>query len=304
MIIINDSYFLHPDTLRGRKPKFKLSKNGKYYIYKFGSINNEILAELIAEQLGIQVGIKMAHYKYAACQDTKGVLTDYFLEPQELIISSDNLRENAQKIIDENNLNQDLRENTITNIVTAATIYDDRVIPEELTRELMLRWCFYGLIMESDKNATNIAFVKGPNPLSLTPDYDNSSMAGLNRNIANFIDALRYGQSIYGYIDGFKTALKITTADTGNFPYDFSEFVKNQPELSEYCIKKVNQINLEEAFETVESINGIEIPWNVKFWITKAVTARLQDMNHIYNSNTQDKANKIFEKTNKKNLSN
>ena len=267
-------------------------------------MNNEILAELIAEQLGIQIGIKMAHYEYATCQDTKGVITDYFLEPQELIISSDNLRENAQKIIDENNLNQDLSENTIENIVTAAIIYDDRVNSEELTKELILRWCFYGLIMESDKNATNIAFIKGAKPLSLTPDYDNSSMAGLNRNISNFIDALRYGQSIYRYIDAFKTGLKITTADTGIFPYDFTEFVRNQPETSEYCMRKLNQINIEEAFETVENINGIEIPWDIKFWITKAVTARLQDMNHIYNSNNKENTSKVFEKTNKKNPSN
>ena len=57
MINIDNSYSILNDNLRGRKPKFKVEKNGKIYIYKYGSVNSEIWAELIAEQLGLQAGI-------------------------------------------------------------------------------------------------------------------------------------------------------------------------------------------------------------------------------------------------------
>ena len=53
--------------------KFKDIKDGKIYIYKYGAINNEIYAELIAEQLGLQIGINMAHYELASYKDTIGV---------------------------------------------------------------------------------------------------------------------------------------------------------------------------------------------------------------------------------------
>ena len=53
MIKIDESFTLLNDVLRGRKPKFKLIKDGATYIYKYGAINNEIWAELISEQLGL-----------------------------------------------------------------------------------------------------------------------------------------------------------------------------------------------------------------------------------------------------------
>lgn len=204
MIIIDESYTILNDTLRGRKPKFKLDKDGKKYIYKYGSVNNEIWAELIAEQLGKQAGIKMAHYEIARYKNTTGVITDYFLKPLELIISSDKLKEATQAIFDENSIDIDLKDNTITNIVQAATIYDHTVNAEELALELMKRWVFYGLIMETDKNETNIAFIKGEGGISLSPDFDNSSMAGLNDNIQSSIDSIRRGCSIYNYTDNFR----------------------------------------------------------------------------------------------------
>jgi len=45
---------------------------------------------------------------------------------------------------------------------------------------------FSMLIMESDKNETNIAFIKGANGIKLVFDYDNSSIARLNEDINNF----------------------------------------------------------------------------------------------------------------------
>lgn len=297
MVTIDDSYTILPDKLRGRKPKFKLRKDGKIYIYKHGSINNEIWAELIAEQLGTQAGIEMAHYEVAEYKGTIGVITDYFLNTTELIMSSDNLKANVQAIYDENSIGFNIKENNISNIVSAATIYDDRIDAEKLTLELMLRWCFYGLIMESDKNETNIAFIKGPNPLRLTPDYDNSSMAALDRNIQNIMSSLMQGQNFYGFTDSFKANLRINEHDTGEFFVDFANFCKKYPNQADYCITQLNNIDIEESFTKVEEINNVQIPWDIQFWVSKTLTSRLEDMNNIYNQSKQAAENKNFIKT-------
>ena len=285
MITIDETYTILDDKLRGRKPKFKLEKDNKKYIYKYGSVNNEIWAELIAEQLGLQAGIEMAHYRLAKYKGTIGVITDYFLKPTELIISSDKLKEATQVILAENNINTNLQENTILNIVQAATIYDHSVNTEELTTELMKRWAFYGIIMESDKNATNIGFIKGESHISLTPDYDNSSMAGLNKNIKNNIDSLKKGQSIYAYTDGIKNNLQMTDKDSGYFIEDFKKFVEKYPTIAKKCMESFDNISVEEAMENVETINDVEIPWDIKYWVSKTVTSRLTDMKNIYAKN-------------------
>lgn len=282
MVNIDDTYTIFDDKLRGRKPKFKLEKNNKNYIYKYGAVNNEIWAELIAEQLGLQAGIEMAHYQLATYKDTIGVITNYFLKSTELIISSDKLKEATHVILAENNIDTNLKENTILNIVQAASIYDNRIDTEELTTELMKRWAFYGIIMESDKNATNIGFIKGESGISLTPDYDNSSMAGLNKNIQNNIDLLRRGQSIYNYTDNIKNHLQITEKDTGYFIEDFKNFVEKYPIIAKKCMESFDSINVEEAMEKVEIINDTQIPWNIKYWVNKTVNSRLNDMRNIY----------------------
>ena len=292
MITIDNSYTILPDKLRGRKPKFKLKKGGKTYIYKYGSINNEIWAELIAEQLGKQANIEMAHYEVAEYKGTIGVITNYFLEPTEFIISSDNLKSSIQDIYDENNINVNIKDNTIANIVSAATMYDDRINAEELSLELMLRWCFYGLIMESDKNETNIGFIKGLKTLRLTPDYDNSSMATLDSNIENIISSLKQGQNFYGITDSFKQNLKINKHDTGDFFLDFANFCKKYPNQAEYCTEQLNNINTNEAFAKIQEINNVSIPWNVQFWVSKVISSRQEDMNNIYNQTK----NKIYTK--------
>lgn len=293
MINIDNSYKILNDVLRGRKPKFKVMKDGKIYIYKYGAINNEVLAELIAEQLGLQAGIDMAHYELASYQGTIGVLTPSFLKPGELIISSDNLKSNIQNIYNENNIFASLSDNTITNIVKAACLHDPRVKVKSLTLSLMLRWAFYGLIMESDKNETNIAFIRGKNALHLTPDYDNSSMGCLNKNISNIIDSLKSGYNIYTLTDSIKTNLRISENDTGFFLQDFDSFSKKYPLQCDYCMERLSQIDVNLAFEKVESINDIEIPWEIKYWISKLIETRLQDMQNIHNRNKQNNNSSI-----------
>lgn len=282
MIQIDDSYTILNGTLRGRKPKFKVMKDGQVYIFKYGAVNNEMWAELIAEQLGLQAGINMAHYEFASYGNTIGLLTTSFLKPGQLIISSDYLKENMQRIYGENNIEVNISEHTIENLVQAACTFDTRIKENVLTFDLFLRWAFYGLIMESDKNETNIGFIKGVDGFTLTPDYDNSSMAALNKNISNILESLRHGYSIYSLTDSIKSSFKISNEDTGYFLQDFENFARKYPAECAYCIACLSRIDVDAAFERVEVINNVEIPWEIKYWVSKLINSRLQDMQSIY----------------------
>ena len=284
-----DTSFTKLDTqiVIGRKPKYRFLKNKKISIFKYGAINYEIYAELIAEEIGAQMGIEMAHYDYAKYNNIFGVLTPNFLSTtDELIVSSYSINENAQKICDENSIYTNLKGNTIPNIVQAASIYDDRIDSENLTFELLKRWVFYGLIMESDKNNTNISFIKSSNsPLRLSPDYDNSTMARMNEDIGGFIEGMRHGHPIYNYTDGIKCVLKLYENTQDEFLPNFQIFVQKYPEYSKDIMKSVNIVDVSSAVEAVEYLNDIEIPWNVKYWLEKAINSRREDMINIYNSN-------------------
>lgn len=284
MIIIDDTYSISRDSLRGRKPKFKLKKEKAEYIFKYGAINYEIWSELIAEQLGLQIGIDMAHYQLACYNGTYGVLTPSFVKSGELIISSDNLKKAIQFIFDENHLLSDLRDNSVVNLVQAAYAYDNRINSQELSFELMKRWCFYGLILESDKNATNIAFIKSVDcPLHLTPDYDNSSIASLNNDISHYMEAMHYGADIHCYTDLIQNDLKLTMNDTGKFLYDFRLFALKYPYQCEKIMTSFARINIDKAIGIVEEINQVSVPWNVSYWVNKVIIDRLQEMQLIWN---------------------
>lgn len=288
MIEIDSSFMRIDDAkLRGRKPKYKFKKGGQSAIFKYGAINYEIYAELIAEEIGAQMGIEMAHYNYAVYNGIKGVLTPVFLKEKydELIVSSYSLNDSAQKICEENSIYADLKGNTISNIVQAACIYDERIDSEELTFELMKRWVFYGLIMESDKNNTNISFIKGNHlPLRLSPDYDNSTMARMNEDINGFIESMRFGHQIYNYTDGVKCSLKLYDDSSDEFLPNFGEFVKKYPVYSKKIMTNVELVDVALAIELVEYSNQIEVPWNVKYWLEKAIESRKNDMISIYNN--------------------
>lgn len=287
VIIIDDSFRkIEGAKLKGRKPKYKFTKNGMLSIFKFGANNYEIYAELIAEELGNQMGIDMAHYELAIYNGIRGVLTPLFLnDKEELIISTYSLNDAAQKICEENSINVKLKSNTIPNIVQSACIYDSRLDSEALTYELMKRWVFYGLIMESDKNSTNISFIKNNNKtLRLSPDYDNSTMARMNENIGDFVEGMRH-IPIYNYTDQIKCVLKIYENESDNFLPSFKTFCEKYYSHCEKIMHSLNNIDVDAAIESVEYINEIEVPWVVKYWLNKAINTRKYDMKNIYDSN-------------------
>lgn len=283
MIIIDESYKEINDKMRGRKPKIKFQKGKEQYIFKYGAINYEIWSELIAEQLGKQIGIEMAHYEVAEYKGVYGLLTKNFLKEGELIISSDNLKKSANFIISENSLGGDLKCNTIIDIIQASYICDNRIITHDIGRELMKRWAFITLLMESDKNETNIGFIKGQNGMRLTPDYDNATVARLNENINNFIDTMKTGYfDIRTFTDDIKNSLGLTDESNGLFWHDFPIFAKKYPQICLECLELFEKINIDKAIEDVEKINSVQVPWEVKFWLSKTINARLEDMNAIF----------------------
>jgi len=283
MVEIDNSYKKVDFILRGKKPKFKLAKDEKNYIFKYGAINYEIWSELIAEQLGLQVGIDMAHYELAKFGSIYGVLTNYFYEADELIISSDKLKEAVEPIFIENNIDANLKFNSIYSIIQACCIYDPNIDYKKLTNDLLKRWAFYGLIMESDKNATNIAFIRGNNGLRISPDFDNSSMARMNENINDFLSAMKSGYNIYSLTDNIVNNFNISSNDSVLFLDTFKNSINVYSKEFAEIMNCFQNINIEKAIYDVEKINGVEVPWEVGSWLSIAIGRRHEDMKYIYN---------------------
>ena len=283
MINIDDSYEILDEKYRGRKPKIGLKKDGKKYLFKYGVVNYESYAELIAEQLGIQAGIEMAHYEAAVMLGKLGVITTNFLKSEDLIMTSDKLREYIQILFNENNINYDVKDSSILNIIEAAWTYDGNINVEILSNELMKRWVFYGLILESDKNSTNISFIKTPEGLKLSPDYDNSSMCQLNKNINNMIPMLYRGYDIYSFTDGVNNQLHLSKkTENLSFLEEFKVFAEKYSDVCMQILESFDAIDVDKAIETVEMINKIDVPYEVKFWVNKVINTRLADLKAIY----------------------
>lgn len=284
--IDNDVTILaYPEEMMGRKEKYKVLINDRIYILKFGGTYYEPYAELISEEIGLQLGIEMAHYELCEYKGKKGLLTPSFLDNvgDELIISSRSLSEASQRICEENNIKDSLKENAIENIVQAAYLFDKRINKKELFIELVKRWIFYGLIMESDKNNTNISFItNNKKPLRLSPDYDNSTMSRMNEDVEKFIDGLKYGNDIYSLTDGIKLSLKLYENDPDQFLPAYISFVEDNYESTKEIVERFRNVSVDDAIESVELLNNIEIPWKVKYWLNKSINSRKEDILRVF----------------------
>lgn|SRR5574344_729603 len=281
MINIDDSYKVLDNNTRGRKEKIWFIKDDKKYLFKYGASNYEIYAELIAEQLGLECNIDMAHYNLAKYKNIVGVITPSFIKTGELIISSDKLKNAVKSVYEENNLEDNLSTNTVSNLVEAMFTLDSNIDTEKTSYELMKRWVFYGLIMESDKNDTNIGVIKDNTSLRLSPDYDNSTMARLNEDINDFIEEIRHNNGIYDLTDDIQTSFHITDKDDNRFLVAYNDFITKYPTQSIRIMSELSNIDIDEAIKKVEILNNTTIPWIVKYWVTKSVSTRLLDMQNI-----------------------
>lgn len=283
MIIIDDTYLELPRYRRGRKSKKTFIKNNKEYIFKYDLVNFEVYAELIAEQIGKQMGIIMAHYLLAEYNGIVGVLTPNFLKTNDKIMSIDYFKEFVEKMSLENNVILNIKEHSVFNIVNAASVFDVTIDANNLFLSLAKRWLFYGLIMESDKNPTNIAFIKHGTKINLSPDYDNSNMARLNENIDLFLDSLKSGETdIYHYTDPIKQSLTMFNDSSDNFLDEFKIFCEKYSNEAGILMASLLKVNVDAAINEVERINKCTIPWSVRYWVKKAIVARFNDIKSIY----------------------
>ena len=280
--------------IKGRKDKQWFLIDNKKYLFKAGASNYEIFAELLACELAKQCNIETAEYYLAMYNFIPGVLSPNFLKPNDIIISGDRILENAKTILKENNLNSNI-ENSIEGIEKALNIsMIDCINVSEILEQLLRYWAFDGLILESDRNATNWSIIRDRNgKYRMAPLYDYSTMCRMNNNIDEFIPKLNGMMSIGSLIDNINYSLTIDQDSKSNdFLLEFERFCNHYPELASNLLEEFNNINVDEAIKRVEKkINGnikidedgyVEFPWQASIWINKVINYRLFDMNNIY----------------------
>ena len=117
----------------------------------------------------------------------------------------------------------------------------------------------------------------------MSPDYDNSSMCQLNKNINNMIPMLYRGYDIYSFTDGVNNQLHLSKkTENLSFLEEFKVFAEKYSDVCMQILESFDAIDVDKAIETVEMINKIDVPYEVKFWVNKVINTRLADLKAIY----------------------
>ena len=298
--LIVDDYEKLDDYIIGRKKKIWLSKDGKKYLFKGGSTNYEIYAELISYELAKQCGFKCAFYDLAILDGITGIITPSFLKKGDIIISGEQYLNNTRSIAMQNNLKMTFKENSIENILNAIAIQEGNAedIAEIILFRLLEMWCFDLAIMESDRNSTNWSLIRSfKGNISLAPIYDCSTMCMMNNDVENIVTNLsstRDMNTFYNLIDSIKYSLKINNNCSENLYEDFTFICNAFPNEIEEILYRMNNIDVLKAIDNIETrINNetpdgkFEYPRYVSYWLNKAITARLETMNSIFKKTKQ-----------------
>ena len=295
-----DNYEIIEKKTRGRKEKFWLKKDGKEYLFKTGSINYENWAELIASEIGKQIGFDVAYYDLASFQGKVGVVSPNFLKPNELIISGDVIISTSSSIIEENDLKLDVKSiHSVENVITAIDLYTDSRDTQEILKSLIELWCFDMLLLESDRNSTNWGLIKnkredGSSEFRLTPIYDNSTIALLNNNISNYMNYLKFDGMFSKIVDSSKTSLVFMNDDKeDDFFGQFEKLCESFPSEVGDILQKFEQIDVKKVIQIIESrLNQdkridedmVTVPYEVCIFVEKIVKFRLNDMKSVYSN--------------------
>ena len=273
---------------RGRKQKIWLENNGIKYLFKYGASNNEIWAELLTTELAKQCGFDVAEYELATYKGYVGVVTKDFKRDGELIMSGDRFIESIEQILEENNIDHNLKENSVENIMFALATFnlDERM--GLLFQSILNIWAFDGLVLESDRNSTNWSILKHNSDLRFAPIYDCSTMAMLNNDISYYISSARNEGDFLKITDQVQCSLKLYNNSNGNFLNDFDILCQKYPDQSRLIINAIQNIDVELAIDNIETkINSMgadeHLDWSVRYWIKKVIELRKKDMISIYN---------------------
>lgn len=289
-IILNDFDKVELN-IKGRKQKFWLQKGDKKYLFKQGASNYEIWAELIAEEIGKQCGLNMAHYDLGIYHNQLGLISESFLKSNEKIYSGDVLIKASKEISKENN-EAYVYDDSVESMINILSNFYNFSLSNDIFLKLSKLWLFDGIIMESDRNSTNWGFISKGNELDLAPIYDCSTMARLNNNISDFISAMRKGISIESFTNDIQHSLKFFSQFEGNFLSEFSIWCNKYYRISKKIVEPFFCIDVDKAISTLETRlnegkkdteNLLQVPYECSFWLKKSIENRLDTIKFIYN---------------------
>ncbi len=286
--IVLDNYLPLNHYTTGRKEKIWLMKDGQTFLFKTGATNYEILAELISEKLAKQCGFPTAEYRLAIYKGKLGVVTPSFLKKGEIIVTGDEYITHAKEIAKQNNINLEFKGNSVENLLNACALQDTNANLSQILFQLLTIYCFDLTIMESDRNLTNISIIKDlKGNIKIAPIYDCSTMAKMNTNIDSLVNNIRDDSHVYNITDNISYALKLTDDDSLGFMNEFSKLCEMFPKELSIIMAGIEKIDVEEAILAVENDiqteqNNFAIPFNVKYWLKKAITYRKNDLLSVY----------------------
>ena len=160
--------------------------NGDIYLYKANIWTKPDIRELINEEIAKQAGCRNAEYDLAIYNGEKGLITKYFIKPNEEYLSGKELLYKASF---------DNGDNTLYSYILALKkIGIPQNIIEIKTRELLEYHIVDIFTIQNDRHYGNIAFLKKDDTISLAPRFDNEDSL-----IAEITDTKRkeFNQSRY-----------------------------------------------------------------------------------------------------------
>ncbi|MFI3260424.1 MAG: HipA domain-containing protein [bacterium] len=296
---INHFTALPEKFVKGRKEKIWLrDENGELYLFKKGASNYEPLAEILAYTVAKQCGLNAAEYELATYGGDLGVISKNFLKEGCMIYSGDKMKKLIPEIMQENNCEREnLDQHSLENIIAIICLFVNKSDINNITNNLFKMWVFDGVMMESDRNATNWSLIHDRNSRSykLAPLYDCSTVARLNNDVASFVPQLRNENDIYNLTKDIKSSMCYDNIEpVDNFMDHFARFCKALPNHAEISMKMLDKINIRAALEEIEGVLSIQagcdytIPYNVSLWIEKSIGQRISDMRFTYQKNYEN----------------
>lgn len=280
-----DKLSIIPRDTVGRKQKIWLRDGNDEFLFKTGSSNYEIYAEMIFSEIAMQCNMASAHYDIAIYNGYVGVVTPSFLREGDIIVSGEDLCMCAKILSPEFKFT-----NSIDNIYDMMKILTNRDYDiENLRIELLKTWLFDGLICESDRNYSNWSIIVNGDKIRVAPIYDSSTMCMLNNNIYTIINSVKNEHEIDLLINSIKFQLRRKQTDKDNdFLNSFSELCYEEPELVEQFINCLDNVDCMKAIKNIEDRINLKdeakfrIPWECGFWINKVLSMRIDSLKRIY----------------------
>ena len=272
---------------RGTRPKkWFVFENGKV-LFKEALASSYIdYAQLFFEEFAKQSGLEVAHYDLAIYQGKKGVVSPDFLKENERLISFELFLKMGAMVAKETNANIKFN-NTIEDIIKALSIqgFEDETLEKVLA--LLIQICLLdGLILETDRNSTNLSLLVKKNKVEMSPFYDGSNSFGLNRSVSDIqskVKNIRDVGTIHSIIMSAKRGLPLNNL-TSDMTYmeEVEKLLALFPEITSAFIPVLLNINFDEALKNIEEKIGAEVPFECSIWVDKILKYNKENLKYVY----------------------